>query len=101
MVRAMLITKSTPQPVSRKTPRGGKMKAKMNLQMSLGGESSQLQLFSFLAFLLPRWASLVWGLLPQWRQARSLGAAHRRGRAAVLSSGPGRGTNGSAVAGRE
>jgi hypothetical protein len=35
MVRPMLISRSTPQPFSRKTPRGGRMMAKMILQMSL------------------------------------------------------------------
>lgn len=35
MVRAMLMSRSAPQPRSRKTPRGGRMMAKMILQMSL------------------------------------------------------------------
>ena len=35
MVRRMLISKSEPHPRSRKTPRGGRMTAKIILQMSL------------------------------------------------------------------
>lgn len=35
MVKQMLIKKSAPHPFSRKTPRGGRMMAKMILQMSL------------------------------------------------------------------
>lgn len=35
IVNRMLMRKSAPQPRSRKTPRGGRMKAKMILQMSL------------------------------------------------------------------
>ena len=34
MVKQMLIRKSAPHPRSRKTPRGGRMMAKMILQMS-------------------------------------------------------------------
>lgn len=35
MVRAMLISRSTPHPFSASTPNGGRMTAKMILQMSL------------------------------------------------------------------
>lgn len=35
MVRRMLMSRSAPQPRSRKTPRGGRMTARMILQMSL------------------------------------------------------------------
>jgi hypothetical protein len=35
MVRRMLIRRSAPQPRSRKTPRGGRMTARMILQISL------------------------------------------------------------------
>ncbi len=37
MVRRMLISRSAPHPRSRKTPSGGRMMAKMILQMSLEG----------------------------------------------------------------
>lgn len=40
IVNRMLMSKSAPQPTSRNTPRGGRMMAKMNLQMSLRGEPS-------------------------------------------------------------
>lgn len=39
MVRTMLINRSAPQPTSRKTPRGGRITAKMNLQMSLSKQA--------------------------------------------------------------
>ena len=42
IVKQMLIKKSAPHPRSRKTPRGGKIKAKMILQISLEDKMSVL-----------------------------------------------------------
>lgn len=43
MVKQMLMSRSAPQPRSRKTPRGGRMMAKMILQMSLFEKLASLQ----------------------------------------------------------
>jgi len=52
MVKRMLMRRSAPHPRSRKTPRGGRMMARMILQISLAVKGILREFFSFVRLKL-------------------------------------------------